>query len=251
MSNYDTPLEYYCAVAKQRGIKPHNEAENRRLMLLYKDSRDNDALESLILGNAFLMRKVFSRYKTVSDAMRDDLADAIFDGFMKGIESWSEESRVPFSQRVFMYMRAEASHKIFRSSKLTEKYFDVSSLDAPFDEDSDGERNSLIHYISTTENIEQELIQAETYNWLNNFIADTLKARERFVVEMCSGITSKGKVSYKEMAEQLGVSRQRVEQIYSRAIRKLQVAYMREKKKVLSGRSETPTGGHPIQERLF
>ena len=79
MSNYDTPLEYYCAVAKQRGIKPHNEAENRRLMLLYKDSRDNDALESLILGNAFLMRKVFSRYKTVSDAMRDDLADAIFD----------------------------------------------------------------------------------------------------------------------------------------------------------------------------
>lgn len=97
---------------------------------------------------------------------------------------------------------------------------DLSLSDA-IDSDGDGGNLSLMDVICSEDDVFERLSSQEIYVRLRRHVEEGLDAREREVISLRYGLGRRGRLTQREAADKLGISRSYVSRIEKRALDKL------------------------------
>lgn len=126
-----------------------------------------------------------------------------------------------FSARVKL-IAEEMGISIDKASELfflRDNYLNISSLDVPIGEENDSELKDFIENVSTPsplEMLEEKILQETIYDLL-----DTLKERERQVLMLRFGLIDGKEHTLEEIGKKFGLTRERIRQIETKALKKL------------------------------
>lgn len=91
----------------------------------------------------------------------------------------------------------------------------------PIDTDKDGNTLSLMDVISDDGNIEDEIDFKIKLEKLREYIKDTLSPREQLIIELRYGLNGCDKLTQREVAKRLGISRSYVSRLEKKALNQL------------------------------
>ena len=196
--------------------EPLTQAEEK-LYLEKMQQGDEDAKNILIERNLRLVAHVCKKYSN-SNVEQDDLISIGTIGLIKGINSFKLDKNVKLSTYVSRCIENEVL-MYFRSSK---KISAEVSLEDPIGKDKDDNTITLQDVLENSErNIEDEVDLKIKIKELYEKIKETLRDREKMIIEMRFGLDGNKPKTQNQIARILGISRSYVSRIETKAIGKL------------------------------
>lgn len=110
----------------------------------------------------------------------------------------------------------------FRSAKKTAQ--DVS-ISEPIDTDKDGNALTLIDVIATEDTIVDDLDTKLKIESLPQFMGEALSEREKEIISLRYGLTGADRLTQREVAKRLDISRSYVSRIEKKALSQLRKKY--------------------------
>ncbi len=120
---------------------------------------------------------------------------------------WSRQVRI--ANEILMFFRSQR------------KSAGDLSLSDTIDADGDGNSLSLMDVICAEDDVFERLSSQEVYGRLRHFVETGLEPRERQIVTLRYGLGSNSRLTQRETAEKLGISRSYVSRIEKKALDKL------------------------------
>lgn len=102
------------------------------------------------------------------------------------------------------------------------------SLSDTIDADGDGNNLSLMDVICAEDDVFERLSSQEVYGRLRHFVEEELEPRERQIVKLRYGLNATNRLTQRETAEKLGISRSYVSRIEKKALDKLRALLVAE-----------------------
>jgi len=179
----------------------------------------------LIEHNLRLVAHIVKKYNLKDN---EDLISIGTIGLIKGINSYKSEKGV----KLATYTSRCIENEILMSLRSAKKYSSESSLQDPIGTDKEGNQVTLEDKLPDgSESIEDQIHREMQYKLLYETVVQTLKDRERKIIEMRYGIYSGKERTQREIAKILDISRSYVSRIEKKALKKLE----RELRKVDGG----------------
>ncbi len=175
-----------------------------------------EARRILITHNLRLVAHVCKKFES-SGVDRDDLISIGIIGLIKGINTFSLERKTRLAtyaarcieNEVLMYLRSIKNQKT-----------EVSLYD-PVGTDKEGNEVSLIDILGSKEATAQEKVEQDEELQLLQEHFHVLDEKEGFVLRLRYGLGDTKKITQREIAKQLGISRSYVSRIEKKAVQKL------------------------------
>ena len=181
-------------------------------------SGDEEARNILIEHNLRLVAHIAKKYSDSEDP--DDLISIGTIGLIKGINSFNAEKKT----RLATYAARCVENEILMSFRKEKKHANQISLEAPVGSDSDGHEVTLIEVLqSDCEDLCERLDNENLILLLYKKIKTSLAEREREIIRLRYGLSSKAPLTQREVAKKLGISRSYVSRIEKKALFKLQI----------------------------
>lgn len=214
-------MEFEMFIEEIKAKYPVLSREEEKQLLEKKDSRE--ALDKLKYSNASLVLKFVYNYRAKYESLNLDileLFEAGMDGFEEGIKKYNSS----FDNRVTTYARWYAINGIEKYIEGIIKYRKTfCSLDEKIGDDE--ESLSLEDFISDLRYDVEEYEDRKELNKIWRYVfRNVLTEQEGCVLMMSCGINTRNceKMNYSQIARELGLSRQRIDQIrvnYTKKIR--------------------------------
>jgi len=208
--------------------KPLTAEEEKHYIDLYENGTTENkhmAKNILIEHNLRLVAHIVKKYNLKDN---EDLISIGTIGLIKGINSYKSEKGV----KLATYTSRCIENEILMSLRSAKKYSSESSLQDPIGTDKEGNQVTLEDKLPDgSESIEDQIHREMQYKLLYETVVQTLKDRERKIIEMRYGIYSGKERTQREIAKILDISRSYVSRIEKKALKKLE----RELRKVDGG----------------
>ncbi len=179
---------------------------------------DEEARSRLIEHNLRLVAHIVKKYYTRTRD-QDDLISIGTIGLIKGISTYRPDKGV----RLATYASRCIENEILMYFRSQRKSAGDLSLSDTIDADGDGNELSLMDVISAEDDIFERLSSQEVYGRLRHFVETGLEPREREVVSCRYGLFGLPRLTQRQTAEKLGISRSYISRIEKRALEKLRV----------------------------
>ena len=201
---------------------------NEELVLLYQQG-DKQALESLIEANEGIVKKISNKFYGINKMVEfDDLVQAGTIGLINAAKKYDNnlENKANFITYAFQYIKREIfscvngrSEKEISNNKT---YNSCISLDVPLKADEDIQLKDTIESIDYGfENVEEKIYIKQLREELEDSMLHNNTLKEREILQLCYGWDYQKIFTYKEAAEILNISINRVPQIEFNALKKL------------------------------
>ena len=220
---------------------PLKKEELNNLIQEYKTTNNEKVKEKILSHNLRLVLKTISRYfNGYKDYLQDDMFSVGVLGLQDAVELYNPSKGIAFSS----YAVVAIQRRILRFIEQEEKHLGVISLDLPV-ENQEGEStgDTLVNLIPGEERFEEEQtekILVEDRMTMVAYYLKNINPLHRDVFIMSWGIGCK-KMTYREIAQKVGLSSSRIEQIMSKTMKRLEQYLLRhgnltekEKNKILN-----------------
>jgi RNA polymerase sporulation-specific sigma factor len=191
------------------------------------EEEERDAIESLGNGdmtarhlliehNLRLVAHVIKKYQSTGEDS-DDLISIGTIGLIKGIDSFDADKGV----RLATYCARCIDNEVLMYLRARKKSSREMSLYDPIGVDREGNEISLLDVLGTDGDIVADQVEVDVVmEWVRQFVKD-LTAKERLVLELRFGLHGHERLTQRDIANRLKISRSYVSRIEKRAVRKI------------------------------
>ena len=196
--------------------KPLSAKEEKELLQRMRQKQDMEARNRLIEHNLRLVAHIIKKYYS-SGYDQEDLISIGTIGLIKAISSFDDSK----GTRLATYAARCIENEIFMHFRCAKKSAQDVYMSDPIDTDKDGNALTLVDVIADEGDIVENLdIKLKTER-LAEFLADSLTARERKIVELRYGLRGREPLTQREVSKLLNISRSYVSRIEKKALEKL------------------------------
>ena len=196
-------------------------AEEEKIYLERLSTGDEEARNVLIERNLRLVAHISKKYST-TNIEQDDLISIGTIGLIKGINSFNSSKNI----RLATYAARCIENEILMFLRSNKKTKNEVYLNEPIGKDKDDNEITLLEILETDEkSIEDKLDLKMKIKHLYEKMVDTLKDREKFIIEMRFGLDGNAPKTQNEISKIMGISRSYVSRIETKAIGKLEKAF--------------------------
>ncbi len=177
---------------------------------------DMTARHQLIEHNLRLVAHVIKKYQNSGEDL-DDLISIGTIGLIKGIDSFDPDKGV----RLATYCARCIDNEVLMHLRARKKSSRDLSLYDPIGVDREGNEISLMDVLGTDGDVVAEKVELDVVmEWVRHFVKD-LTPKERLVLELRFGIRGHERLTQRDIAKKLKISRSYVSRIEKRAVRKI------------------------------
>ncbi len=195
--------------------QPLSEDEERQAVAALRQG-DPSARKSLIEHNLRLVAHVIKKYHNSGEDL-DDLISIGTIGLIKGIDSFDPDKGV----RLATYCARCIDNEVLMHLRARKKSNREMSLYDPIGVDREGNEISLMDVLGTDGDVVAEQVEVDVVmEWVRTFVKD-LTPKERLVLELRFGMQGNERLTQRDIAKQLKISRSYVSRIEKRAVRKI------------------------------
>lgn len=191
-------------------------AQEERDCLERASRGDEEARSMLIEHNLRLVAHIVKKYYTKTRD-QDDLISIGTIGLIKGISTYKPDKGV----RLATYASRCIENEILMYFRAQRKSAGDVSLSETIDSDADGGNLSLMDVVCAEDDVFERLSSQDVYVRLRRHVREGLDPRERQIVTLRYGLAGGRRLTQKETAEKLGISRSYVSRIEKKALEKL------------------------------
>lgn len=191
------------------------EEEEKYLELSRKGVKE--ARDILIERNLRLVAHVVKKYSNRSEEIEDLISIGTI-GLIKAIDTYDKDK----SSKLATYAARCIENEILMSLRSTKKFKNEVFLQEPIGIDKEGNEISLIDILgSDTDAVLDEIANKFEKKRMIEKIKNSLKGREKKVLELRFGLSNGIEKTQREVAKMLGISRSYVSRIEKKAIKRL------------------------------
>lgn len=188
-------------------------AEEKKLLVDFKEKGDSNARNKLIEHNLRLVAHVIKKYYALSSD-QDDLISMGTIGLIKAIDTFEHTK----GTRLATYAARCIENEILMHFRSLKKSSSVVSLADPIDVDSEGNPLTLIDLIYSDNTIVEDIDLNEKTKRLYKLIEEMEDSREKEIIISRYGLYDNEELTQKEIAKKLGISRSYVSRIEKKVI---------------------------------
>lgn len=212
---------------KQKIFGKGNEVKMVRtnVQVYLNDVRRCKTSEDLVEGNLSLVISIANIYSNIMPT--EDLIQEGNYGLIMAANDFNEELGCAFSTFATPYIRRAILEAIERDSRLVRRphhqqsgFVWNESLDEELS-DGEGSVTTKADMLADEDNMADEFDEKEEISAIVSECLDKLTERERYIVTSVFGIGTDIPMGYKMLACELGISEERVRQIYLSALKKM------------------------------
>ena len=190
--------------------------EEERANLLAMSGGDEEARRRLIIHNLRLVAHVCKKFEC-SGVDKEDLISIGTIGLIKGVGTFSLERKT----RLATYAARCIENEILMHLRSIKNQKTEISLYDPVGVDKEGNEVCLLDMLGSSDATAQEKMEMDEEKRLVQENLDVLDDKESFVLSMRYGLNGRERITQREIARQLGISRSYVSRIEKKAINKL------------------------------
>lgn len=195
--------------------QPLSEEEERQALEKLK-SGDRDARQQLIEHNLRLVAHVVKKYHSNGEDP-DDLISIGTVGLIKGIDSFNPAKGV----RLATYCARCIENEVLMHLRNRKKTSREVSLYDPIGVDREGNEISLLDVLGTDpDEVADEVEVGMVMEWVRDFVK-SLSYKESLVLDLRFGLRGHERLTQRDIARRLGISRSYVSRIEKRAVKKI------------------------------
>lgn len=194
---------------------PLSEKEEQVYLAKLKDG-DEEAKNILIERNLRLVAHIVKKFDNTGEDM-DDLISIGTIGLIKAINTFDTGKKT----RLATYAARCIENEILMHLRSTRRVRSEVSLYDPIGVDKEGNEITLIDVLGTAPDIVAEMVESQCDQERLSQYVSKLNKRERWVLEMRFGLPDGSRMTQRDIAKMLGISRSYVSRIEKRAISKL------------------------------
>ncbi len=195
--------------------QPLTEEEEREAVVRFRQG-DLTARQTLIEHNLRLVAHVVKKYHNGGEDT-DDLISIGTIGLIKGIDSFDPGKGV----RLATYCARCIDNEVLMHLRSRKKSNREVSLYDPIGVDREGNEISLVDVLGTDADIVADQVEvAVVMEWVRRFVKG-LTAKERLVLDLRFGLHGHPRMTQRDIARKLNISRSYVSRIEKRAVRKI------------------------------
>lgn len=177
---------------------------------------DLSSRQQLIEHNLRLVAHVVKKYHN-SGEDPDDLISIGTIGLIKGIDSFDPNKGV----RLATYCARCIDNEVLMHLRSRKKSGREVSLYDPIGVDREGNEISLLDVLGTESDIVADQVEVEVVmSWVRDFVKE-LTSKEKLVLDLRFGLHGHERMTQRDIARKLGISRSYVSRIEKRAVRKI------------------------------
>ncbi len=197
-------------------LPPPLSAEEEKELLLRFETDNEYVREKLIVHNLRLVVYIAKKFESPG-ASNEDLVSIGTIGLIKAVNTFRPDKNIKLATYASRCIENEILMYLRKSSSLKNEI----SFDEPLNVDWDGNELLLSDILgSDGEEVGREIEKEDERNILNLLISQ-LSHREREIMEMRFGISSKREYTQKQVADMLGISQSYISRLEKRIINKL------------------------------
>lgn len=195
--------------------QPLNDSEEKDALDALRDG-DADARARLIEHNLRLVAHVIKKYSNTGED-QDDLISIGTVGLIKGIDSFDQDKGV----KLATYCARCIDNEVLMHLRNLKKTSREVSLYDPIGVDREGNEISLLDVLGTDPDIVPDIVEvASIMEWVRQFVK-SLTYKEKLVLDLRFGLHGHQRLTQRDIAKKLGISRSYVSRIEKRAVTKI------------------------------
>lgn len=192
------------------------EQEQETFALL--ETNEKLARERLIVHNLRLVVYIAKKFES-SGVCVDDLVSIGTIGLIKAVKTFRPDKQI----KLATYASRCIENEILMFLRKSSVYKNEISIDEPLNVDYDGNELLLSDVLGTDEDIVNKGIESESEKNMLLQAVNSLKGREKQIMQMRFGLLNGKEMTQKEVADAIGISQSYISRLEKRIIKKLRI----------------------------
>ncbi|MBE6853098.1 MAG: RNA polymerase sporulation sigma factor SigE [Ruminococcus sp.] len=193
------------------------EEEEETFALLAKNEKL--ARERLIVHNLRLVVYIAKKFES-SGVGVEDLVSIGTIGLIKAVKTFCPEKQI----KLATYASRCIENEILMFLRKSSQYKNEISIDEPLNIDYDGNELLLSDILGTDDDIVNKGIESESEKNMLLKAVNSLKGREKLIMQMRFGLIDGKEKTQKEVADEIGISQSYISRLEKRIIKKLRIS---------------------------
>jgi len=199
-------------------LSKEEEAEAFRLL----DENDPTARETLIVHNLRLVVYIAKKFESTGTGLEDLISIGTI-GLIKAVNTFKPDKNI----KLATYASRCIENEILMFLRKSSQYRNDISIDEPLNIDWDGNELLLSDILGTDDDIVNRGIETEAERDMIREVVDSLKGREKQIMQMRFGLVDGKEKTQKEVADMLGISQSYISRLEKRIITRLKKEIMK------------------------
>jgi len=195
-------------------LSKEEEAEAFRLL----DENDPTARETLIVHNLRLVVYIAKKFESTGTGLEDLISIGTI-GLIKAVNTFKPDKNI----KLATYASRCIENEILMFLRKSSQYRNDISIDEPLNIDWDGNELLLSDILGTDDDIVNRGIETEAERDMIREVVDSLKGREKQIMQMRFGLVDGKEKTQKEVADIIGISQSYISRLEKRIIKGLRV----------------------------
>ncbi len=176
------------------------------------------AQERLIVHNLRLVVYIAKKFETSGVGIEDLISIGTI-GLIKAVKTFCPEKQI----KLATYASRCIENEILMFLRKSSQYKNEISIDEPLNIDWDGNELLLSDILGTDEDVVNKGIESESEKNMLMQAIDSLKGREKMIMQMRFGLIDGKEKTQKEVADEIGISQSYISRLEKRIIKKLKI----------------------------
>ena len=198
--------------------KPLSKKEEEECFRLMNEKNDMAARNRLIEHNLRLVAHIIKKYYSKSKD-QEELISVGTIGLIKAVKTFRPDKQI----KLATYASRCIENEILMFLRKSSQYKNEISIDEPLNIDYDGNELLLSDVLGTDEDIVNKGIESESERNMLLQAVDSLKGREKQIMQMRFGLKNGKEMTQKEVADEIGISQSYISRLEKRIIKKLRI----------------------------
>lgn len=183
------------------------------------ETNEKLARERLIIHNLRLVVYISKKFET-SGVGVEDLVSIGTIGLIKAVKTFCPDKQI----KLATYASRCIENEILMFLRKSSQYKNEISIDEPLNIDYDGNELLLSDILGTDDDVVNKGIELEAEKTMLLDAVNSLKGRERLIMQMRFGLIDGKEKTQKEVADEIGISQSYISRLEKRIIKKLKIS---------------------------